>query len=396
MNEKKIRILLVMTNMNTGGIATAIRNMIHALPKDRFQIDLLVFNDDNCEDLLINGELKTAGKYMRLVSISQSRSFIENPCLGLYRLLLGGITKILGHKVTYAELLRHTSPLDKEYDIAISCSQSGPIHSLYGGCNEFVLAKVKAKEKISFIHCDYKTYGLNSKYSHEIYSLFDKIACVSESVKKGFLECEPSFSDKTYVSINFQDYEKIRLLASECPVEYSDDRFHFATVARLGNEKGHTRMLPIINELKEKGYAFTWHIVGGDLTNAPIEFVQAFHKYHLDDQIIFHGNQKNPYRFIKNVNLLLIPSYHEAAPMVYAEAHCLGVPILTTKTLSAVEMVENEEIGIVCDNDDISIRDALESILLDPSILSKYSVMSEQPDNKKAYDEFYKLIECEM
>ena len=92
----------------------------------------------------------------------------------------------------------------------------------------------------------------------------------------------------------------------------------------------------------------------------------------------------------------MIPSYHEAAPMVYAEAHCLGVPILTTKTLSAVEMVENEEIGIVCDNNDISIRDALESVLLDPSILSKYSVMSKQPDNKKAYDEFYKLIECEM
>lgn len=396
MNEQKIKILLAMTNMNTGGIATAIRNMIHALPGDRFQIDLLVFNDDNCEDLLINGELKTAGKYMRLVSISQSRSFKENLCLGLYRLLLGGITKILGHKIAYAELLRHTSSLKKEYDIAISCTQSGPIRSLYGGCNEFVLAKVKAKEKISFIHCDYKTYGLDSKYSHEIYSLFDKIACVSESVKRGFLECEPSFSDKTYVSINFHNYEKIQLLASESPVVYDDDKFHFATVARLGNEKGHTRMLPIINELKEKGYAFTWHIIGGDLTNAPTEFVQAFHKYKLDEQIVFHGNQNNPYRFIKNVNLLLIPSYHEAAPMVYAEAHCLGVPILTTKTLSAVEMVENEEIGIVCDNNDISIRDALESILLDPSILSKYSVMSKQPDNKKAYDEFYKLIECEM
>lgn len=396
MNEQKIRLLLVMTNMNTGGIATAIRNMIHALPKDRFHIDLLVFNDDNCGDLSINGELKTAGKYMRLVSISQSQSFKENPCLGLYRLLLGGITKIFGHKAAYTKLLRHTSSLDNEYDIAISCSQSGPIKSLYGGCNEFVLAKVKAKQKISFIHCDYKIYGLDSKYSHEIYSLFDKIACVSESVKLGFLECEPSFSDKTYVSINFQDYEKIQLLASESPVEYSDDRFHFATVARLGNEKGHTRMLPILNELKEKGYAFTWHIIGGDLTNAPTEFVQSFHKYKLDEQIVFHGNQKNPYRFIKNINLLLIPSYYEAAPMVYAEAHCLGVPILTTETLSAVEMVEKEEIGIVCDNNEIAIRDTLESILLDPGILTKYSVVSKQPDNHKAYDEFYKLIECEM
>lgn len=393
MDEKKKNILLVMTTMNIGGIATSIRNMICALPKEKFIIDLLVFNDDNCIDLSINGKLMTAGKYMRLVSISQIRSFKENIYLGIFRMFLGGITKIFGHKKAYKIILKFTAPIEKEYDIAISCTQSGPNNTLYGGCNEFVLTKVRAKQKISFIHCDYKTYGLDSTYSHNIYSEFDKIACVSDSVRKCFLKCEPSFSKKTYVSTNFQNYEKIRFLASEMPEAYSDGKFHFATVARFGYEKGHLRMLPIIKEFKEKQYSFVWHIIGGDLTTASKKFIMEFNRYKLEDQIVFHGNQKNPYRYMMNINLLLIPSYHEAAPMVYAEAHCLGIPILTTKTLSAVEMVEKEGIGIVCDNNDTAIRDALEKILLDPSILSKYTIAGKKVNNNKAYAEFYRLIE---
>lgn len=382
-----------MTTMNTGGIATSIRNMIYALPEEKYCIDLLVFNKDNCEDIFLSGELLSAGKYMRLVAISQLHSLRENKILGIYRLILGGITKVFGHEIAYKELLRHTAPVSKEYDIAISCSQSGPNNSLYGGCNEYVLSKVKAKEKITFIHCDYKAYGLDSKYSHKIYDAFDKIACVSESVRDAFLDCEPEYSKKTYVVTNFHNFERIRLLASESTVIYDTDAFNFVTVARLGKEKGHIRMLPIIKKLKEKGYSFVWHIIGGDLTNAPEEFVRQLKSFDIEDRITFHGNQENPYRFIKNMDLLLIPSYHEAAPMVYAEAHCLGVPILTTRTLSAVELVEKEEIGIVCKNENDAIESTLEDILRDPSKLDKYIDKGDNINNTRAFLEFDALLE---
>jgi glycosyltransferase involved in cell wall biosynthesis len=41
----------------------------------------------------------------------------------------------------------------------------------------------------------------------------------------------------------------------------------------------------------------------------------------------------------------------------------LNLPILTTNTSSAMELVENEKIGWVCDNDDLSIYKNLKRII---------------------------------
>jgi glycosyltransferase involved in cell wall biosynthesis len=75
------------------------------------------------------------------------------------------------------------------------------------------------------------------------------------------------------------------------------------------------------------------------------------------------GEQVNPYRYIKNADYFLLPSFHEAAPIVFDEAAILGVPVLATKTLSAVEMIENRRAGFVCENSTEAIYDMLRSVL---------------------------------
>lgn len=42
---------------------------------------------------------------------------------------------------------------------------------------------------------------------------------------------------------------------------------------------------------------------------------------------------------MKNANLLLLFSEHEAAPMVFGEAELLQLPVLTTNTTSVKELV---------------------------------------------------------
>lgn len=387
----KKSILLVMTSLNTGGIATAIRNMISYLNRSEFDIDLLLFENDS-NNLIANCTILSAGKFMRLTSISQNKAFEESKVLGLYRFSLGGLSRLFSHEIAYKMLLNHTKSIDKHYDVAISCTQSGPIHSLYGGCNEFVLSKVKADLKITYIHCDYKLYGLNSSYSHKIYEKFDRIAAVSRSVKDCFLSCEPTFSDKTYISSNFHDYSGIRIKSNENSYEYDSDYFNFITVARLGREKGHLRMLPIIRNLIDQGLEFRWHIVGGDIYDAPSEFLSLMKELQVEKCIVFHGNQSNPYRFMKNADLLLIPSFHEAAPMVYEEARCLNLPILTTRTLSADELVTSKKIGIVCNNDNNAIETALKQIISHPDILDDYRHPDAECDNIIALKEFKNLI----
>ena len=79
----------------------------------------------------------------------------------------------------------------------------------------------------------------------------------------------------------------------------------------------------------------------------------------VEEDVFFCGEQSNPYRYMKNADLLLISSYHEAAPMVIDEARSLGLPILTTKTTSSKDMVCDAKCGWECENSQNGITQAL-------------------------------------
>ena len=83
----------------------------------------------------------------------------------------------------------------------------------------------------------------------------------------------------------------------------------------------------------------------------------------ISGRVVFHGEQGNPYRYMKNADLLLMTSYHEAAPMVIDEARALGLPVLTTETTSSHEMVTEVGCGWVCENSQSALETALERVL---------------------------------
>ena len=92
---------------------------------------------------------------------------------------------------------------------------------------------------------------------------------------------------------------------------------------------------------------------------------QEIIRNNLENNVILEGQQLNPYRFMKNANYFFLPSFHEAAPMVFNEAITLGIPVLTTKTLSAVELIENNNNGLVCENNSTAIYNMLDYVLSD-------------------------------
>ena len=70
-------------------------------------------------------------------------------------------------------------------------------------------------------------------------------------------------------------------------------------------------------------------------------------------------------------DLLLIPSRSEAAPLVIGEAACLGTPIISMKTSSAVEMIGDTGYGWVCENDEKAMELMLANLITNPGLLSK-------------------------
>ena len=77
--------------------------------------------------------------------------------------------------------------------------------------------------------------------------------------------------------------------------------------------------------------------------------------------------------------------------MVFGEAAALGVPVLTTNTVSAVELVQKRNAGFVCENSEEGIRQTLKTLLENPECVyqGRYAPAG---DNAVALAEFDAVI----
>ena len=266
----------------------------------------------------------------------------------------------------------------------------GKTGSFYGGTNEFVLNKVKAEKYYTFIHGDIKMANLDTAFNRKLYKRFDKIANVSESCKRLLIETWPEFAERAYVVENCCDIEEIKRLAEE-KVEYARRGMNFVTVARLDTVKAIVRTIEIFSKIRAAHSDFIWHIVGEGKDR--IHIGHAIGEYGMEEHIILHGEKKNPYPYIKNSDAFLLVSYQEAAPLVYQEAHILRVPILTTDTRSAKEMVEETKTGLVCENSEEGIYHMICQVLENPGILERIRRDMPEKNNKKALEQFISMVE---
>ncbi len=388
------KILFVMPHLKTGGIQTAFLNLINEIKDNpNLDIDVLIFDADDAQKLPDNINILPASNGLRLLTTDQKTIEKESKLWGFVRLILGAITKVIADYLAYDLVFLFEKRLSG-YDVAMSFCQSSGNHSLYGGMNEFVLSKVDAKIKATVLHCDYSQCGIDTIYSSEIYQHFDKVCAVSEGVRDVFLSRVPECTDKTFVMHNCQDFYKMASLSADDTVEYEKNVINILTVARVSKEKGHLRTLDALYRLKEEGFKFCWHVVGGG--DGVEELAAKVEEYNMSRNVILYGDTDNPYRFYVNADILLVPSYHEAAPMVFGEAEYFRLPIVATKTTSTQEFVTDKNMGIVAENTDEGLYQGLRYMLQNPDIILQIKNLErDMPDNSQALSEFYKVIEGE-
>ena len=70
----------------------------------------------------------------------------------------------------------------------------------------------------------------------------------------------------------------------------------------------------------------------------------------LNGRILFVGVQSNPYSYIYNSELLLLPSLSEAYPTVLIEAMRLGVTCVCTPTLGAIDILSGGKYGYIANS----------------------------------------------
>ena len=390
------KILFADNNLNIGGVQKAFVSLLHEIEKD-FDITLVLFHQDGelLEQIPQSVKIVPAHGYCELLGITQKQANQMNMIKAMVRAFAVVLSRVAGSALPTRFLIGRKIRYEG-YDYAISFMHFSPEKQFYGGTNEYILNAVKAKSKIAFVHCDFLQYGGNLRYAEKQYKRFDRIAICSDSCKNKFITAFPGLKDKAFAVRNCNIYDQIIAEADADSVIYEEDKLNVITVARLSEEKEVSRGIAAVADCIRQGIRVKYHIVGDGPEKAKLENYAK--ELGIEEHVIFHGLQKNPYRFMTHADLFLLTSRHEAAPMVFDEARCLALPVLTTDTCSAREIVADADAGWVCDNSVQGVCSKLKRILSNPEML--YAVRKQLQiqsfDNTKAIQQFYAMLKGEQ
>ena len=198
----KKKILFMVINMNVGGTEKALLNMISEMPKEKYDITILMLEKyggflDSIPDWVhveyvdgyqhIKGLLNDPPKIVFKNLLKQWK--IINAFMFLLFYVMSKVQK--NRSILFKYILRHNPKMSTEYDIAVA--YAGPMDFI----SFFVANKIKAKKKIQWIHFDITKIGFNQNFAAKIYSQFDKIFVVSKEGREKVISILPHLKDKT-------------------------------------------------------------------------------------------------------------------------------------------------------------------------------------------------------
>ena len=265
---------------------------------------------------------------------------------------------------------------NEQFDVEIAFFRGLPIKIVSGSSNPNSV-------KLAWVHSDFRlARGYQNNFTsldavRAAYTSFDKIVCISGEAKKGFVE---AIGDTKNLAVIYDPLpiEHIRSLGEKklaTPTRKS--AFHLVLVARLlDNTKGQCRLVSVVKRLRDEGFDLSLTLVGGGPDEKKIR--KAIEDAGLADFVTLAGNQKNPYPYIKEADLLVCASYFEGYNLTVAEALILGVPVLSTRCAGPVEILDGGEYGRIAENTDESLYENLKDLLRHPEELATYRTLASE------------------
>ena len=295
-------------------------------------------------------------------------------------------SKVVGYR-RYAEKLAAKRYAGRRFDVAINYLE---IES-----PAFLLQHVQAKRYLQWIHIDVANLEHPEELDHHLpmWQRMDSIVCVSQGAAERFSQRYPALREKTHLIYNFYDENRMRTLSAQ-PCTLPGQRPALLSVGRMVEQKKYSRFLNVLSQLRDEGFAFSWHVLGEGGQRSELEEKVA--RLGLTDHVFFHGLTDNPYKYMKNCDLFVLPSGWEGFPTVTVEAKVLGCPVLATDVAGVGEQMTHGETGWIVENDEQAICDGLRQLLLDPALREKLRSsdgMSAVCSNEEKYRQLMKLCE---
>lgn len=338
-------VLFFIEALSSGGAETVFNSLIKYIDKTKYNITVVTERDKE----LFTDEIKSQVRFKSFVKADRSQA----------RDLFNKV--IIKSSLKAPEEIVRKFYIGGKYDIEVAFCE-GYSTKIIGNSGN------RNCKKIAWVHTDV----INNPWSEAVfgsaekekgcYSKFDKIVCVSETIRQSFIE-KYGFADKTSVVPNIIDTDRIFLLSQEecnTPIEHP----YFTTAGRFEFVKGYERLISIFSKLKREGYFFCLDMMGeGTLETTLREKIKS---ENLSNEIRIIGFQNNPYKYIAKSDAFICSSYAEGYSTVVAESVAMNIPVITTLCSGMKEIFGQNCCGIICENKDDALYQAIKYFLDNP------------------------------
>lgn len=356
MSEKK-KILIRIGSLRHGGAEKVLVNFLKNLPKDKYEVDLLInlYTGMYIQEVpswvklhyLLKGEMITTNKPheipVKAFRVLYQKMFLMFPSL-LYKFILK----------------------NKKYDVEIAA-----IHGMY---KEILSSPQKDSKKIVWVQND--IFNLK-EYTPEVirqFFKFDRILVISNKLKEEMQKLARNEKEKQAVvkifnPIDSQDtLQKAKVKIDDYP--FSKDLPTFVTIGTVYPQKGYDRLLDVHKKLMDEGLKHQIIIIGDGFD---FDNIQAkLNQLGLQDTVKMLGFRSNPYPYLKNSDFYIMSSRHEGFPTIIAEALILNKPVVSTDVSGIKDLLQNGKLGLITPNSEEGIYEGMKQFLTNSELSRQY------------------------
>lgn len=303
------KLLCIVNTMNSGGAETFLMKVYRKLDRTKYQMDFCINVKEEC---FYNKEIRELGGKIHIIP-SKSENVKE------FKKQLTEIIK----RENYKYVLRITSNALGFMDLKIAKKAGAEICSCRSSnSSDGTSIIVKILHRLGRI-----IYGgyVDVKFAPSL--LAAEYTFGKNAVKKGEVSSLHNAVDLSVYKFYQEERNKIR---EELGIE---EKLVVGHVGRFSEQKNHSFLIDVFNEIKKKNDNAILMLVGG---NGDLE--ESVHKkvenLGLEDSVVFIGIRSDIPQCMSAMDVFVMPSFFEGMPNTVIEAQATGLPCVIADTIT--------------------------------------------------------------
>lgn len=370
--EKKMLVIGII--MDSAGTERSFLSFAQKLDYEKYDVELLLASREGAFLHLVPPQIKITemGELGEIFKINRNNSFSviaklflrKNPFFAfsllpdMLKMRKGGLERTYAANRIWLKLMAKMPMHEGEYDVALAYWGD---HTMF-----YMLDKVRAKKKISWLHFDYDEPPREDAVYLPYFKKCDKIITVSKEIEHSLAAKFPELGEKIETIENFINEKEI-IEKSKEPCDFRDDFCGTAilSVGRLCEQKGFDLAIFAVARLFHEGENVRYYIIGEGSEEYKQKLSDIVRENGAEKCVRFLPRTDNPYKFMARCDVYLQPSRHEGKPIAVEEAKTLRLPMCVTNYKSASEQLDGGKLGVICEISEEGIYNGVKTILHD-------------------------------